>query len=185
MRKSGATEEFAEREQLLTDIKNRADDWNTTTKSNKALEQAKAKGIEKSGEVVRRLAIEGSTDDGGSDSEQSDSERTSAKRRKITKRDKLKGLMSAIQGAISDSAQHTTEKLKIERERLEFDKSQALRQAEDSQRLFQESERRLNNDQKMFDFVLQMGKIMSKLADQLDSMQLNKFHSRFEVDRSS
>ena len=43
---------------MLTDLKNRIDDT-TIAKKSKDAEHAKAKGIEKSGELIRRMAIEG------------------------------------------------------------------------------------------------------------------------------
>ena len=116
MRKSGAVELFTEREQLLQDISCRIDDFTGLQKANKKENCAKQAAIEKSGDIVRRLAIDGpetdpdlSSGEGSSDDDDSDgvkkSRRSRKKRRKITKRDKLDQLMSTIQGAITESSQ--------------------------------------------------------------------------------
>ncbi|EQC27049.1 hypothetical protein SDRG_15163 [Saprolegnia diclina VS20] len=57
LRKSGTVEEYEEREQLLTDIKARMDDYTANATVRKDAEKKKQEGIEGSGVLMRRLAM--------------------------------------------------------------------------------------------------------------------------------
>ena len=57
IRSSGVAEQFDEREQLLTDIKSRMEDWNTNTCLRKEAEKAKKEGIENSGILMRKMGM--------------------------------------------------------------------------------------------------------------------------------
>ena len=169
MRKSGAVEEFTEREQLLLDISSLMDDFVSLQKTNQQANAAKQAGIEMSGEIVRRMAIDGPAKDAESSSEESDDDESdpesnkdssnesgkgkgkrkkcpSRKKRKPMKREKLDQLMATIQGAIHESAQSEKDKLAFKTERLKLDRL--------------ESERRAANDAAMHQFLAQMGDVM-------------------------
>ena len=167
MRKSGATEEFQEREELLTDIKSRVDDWSTDVLAIKCQAQSKKTGIEKSGEVIQRMAIHGQ-DDCSSVSGESDSGSVQRpkKRQKISKREKLDGLMLTVQRAISDAAQRNEHKDQHDQERLEFERKEAqerLRMEERRLNLQElECTRRAENEKNMFDFLMKMSTVMNK-----------------------
>ncbi|KAG6616110.1 uncharacterized protein IUM83_03730 [Phytophthora cinnamomi] len=57
-RLSGTTEEYKERDVLLEDIVCRMDNWKEKTEQERATERAKIQGIETSGELMRRLAMD-------------------------------------------------------------------------------------------------------------------------------
>ena len=58
LRSSGTTEEHEERDVLLQDIVCRMDNWKEKSVQEKAKERSKIQGIESSGELMRRLAME-------------------------------------------------------------------------------------------------------------------------------
>ncbi|KAG6596094.1 uncharacterized protein IUM83_18654 [Phytophthora cinnamomi] len=58
LRSSGTTEEYEERDVLLEDIVCRMDNWKEKTMQERATERAKIQGIETSGELMRRLAMD-------------------------------------------------------------------------------------------------------------------------------
>ncbi|CAK4371221.1 unnamed protein product, partial [Aphanomyces euteiches] len=58
LRKSGAPEEYEEREVLLCDIINRMDDYKESEDASRELRKAKTDGIVNSGLLLRRLAVE-------------------------------------------------------------------------------------------------------------------------------
>ncbi|KAG1699179.1 hypothetical protein DVH05_014096 [Phytophthora capsici] len=57
MRKSGTTEEYAEREVLLQNIVTLMNDWEDKEAQRKEEQMAKQRGIERSGELLRSLAM--------------------------------------------------------------------------------------------------------------------------------
>ena len=131
----------------------------TTTKNENAAKQA---GIEKLGEIVRRLAIDGhdnsdkdqadsasvedSEDNGSDDTDAGKQMRPRKKRRKITKREKTGPVDVHYSGAIQASAQSEQGKLALEAERLKLEQL--------------ESDRRAVNDAAMHKFMEQMGAVM-------------------------
>ncbi|ETV63793.1 hypothetical protein H257_19278, partial [Aphanomyces astaci] len=63
MRRSGTDEEFGERDQLLEDISSQMEDHRVLKDAGCAVEAKKKNGIEKSGVVMRQLAMEALDDD--------------------------------------------------------------------------------------------------------------------------
>ncbi|KAE8916106.1 hypothetical protein PF003_g1004 [Phytophthora fragariae] len=58
LRSSGTTEEYEERDVLLEDIVCSMDNWKEKTEQERTMERAKIQGIETSGELMRRLAMD-------------------------------------------------------------------------------------------------------------------------------
>ncbi|RHY03061.1 hypothetical protein DYB36_003722 [Aphanomyces astaci] len=63
MRRSGTDEEFGERDQLLEDISSQMEDHRVLKEAGSAVEAKKKNGIEKSGVIMRQLAMESLDDD--------------------------------------------------------------------------------------------------------------------------
>ncbi|KAG9404699.1 hypothetical protein AC1031_004907 [Aphanomyces cochlioides] len=74
MRQSGTTEEFNEREMLLQEIVSQIDDWNEHVQQEKLQKSAKAMALLKSGEVLKRLAMDELDDDDANDDDDVDSD---------------------------------------------------------------------------------------------------------------
>ncbi|RHY15352.1 hypothetical protein DYB32_010770 [Aphanomyces invadans] len=127
LRKSGTSEEFDEREQLLRDIQTRMDDYKATESVRKDASKRKLEGIENSGTLLRKMAmeeLERSSADG-------DPATPRKKKRKATPPSvDLNGLVHAIQMGIEDKRRR--EQLAAEQlvARLDFDREQAAIQAE-------------------------------------------------------
>ncbi|RQM19646.1 hypothetical protein B5M09_011342 [Aphanomyces astaci] len=63
MRRSGTDEEFGERDQLLEDISSQMEDHRVLKEVGRAVDAKKKNGIEKSGVIMRQLAMETLDDD--------------------------------------------------------------------------------------------------------------------------
>ncbi|KAG9398310.1 hypothetical protein AC1031_014899 [Aphanomyces cochlioides] len=131
LRKSGATEEFEEREILLTDIKNRMDDYCEVEILRKDKEKKKKEGIETSGLLLRQMAME----------EQFDIAPRKRKRSSLAKSNAMEGILALIKESIAAkrerdelllAQQRERDELLLaeRRERLEFDKAEAKANAE-------------------------------------------------------
>eukprot|EP00644_Phytophthora_capsici_P010776 jgi/Phyca11/104165/e_gw1.9.548.1 len=70
LRSSGSTEEYKERDELLQDIVCRIDNWKELTEDEKLRKRAKTEGIESSGELMRRLAMDELEDEAVSETEE-------------------------------------------------------------------------------------------------------------------
>ncbi|KAI9997426.1 hypothetical protein PInf_001290 [Phytophthora infestans] len=72
----GFVEQFGERDRLLLDIIAQTDDWNENLEATNKIKEAKQVGIESSGELMRRLAVNESVA-GDDDDENDDGEKDS------------------------------------------------------------------------------------------------------------
>ncbi|RHY21485.1 hypothetical protein DYB25_008569 [Aphanomyces astaci] len=103
LRKSGITEEYSERDQLLTDIKLRVDDFAENEAVRKDAAKRKLEGVENSGLIMRQLAM---AELEMSAKKTEDAEITSIKRRKKSKKPaptlEIASLMGIIREGIED-----------------------------------------------------------------------------------
>ncbi|CAK4390607.1 unnamed protein product [Aphanomyces euteiches] len=120
MRKSGATEEFEEREILLTDIKSRIDDYSEVEEARKEINKKKKDGIESSGRLLRQLAMDESVE----------SSCRKRKRSSPTKNDVVEGILATIKESIAEKREREERLLAEQRERLEFEKAEAKANAD-------------------------------------------------------
>lgn len=127
MRKSGTTEEYDERDQLLTDIKTRMDDFAQNNDVRKDAAKRKQEGIENSGTMLRRMAMAELTSQG-------EETGTSDKRRKKSKPTApvldVASLINVIKSGIDEKQRREARATEVMLERLRFDQEQALRQEE-------------------------------------------------------
>ncbi|CAK4969763.1 unnamed protein product, partial [Aphanomyces euteiches] len=121
-RKSGTPEEYNERDQLLTDIKCRIDDHASSVASSKERSKRKAEAIENSGLLLRQLAMD--------EIIQGESIVRTKKKRTTTPILDANGLLDTIQKGIQQKQQNDAKMVQLMQERLEFDRDQATRQAE-------------------------------------------------------
>ncbi|KAG9407142.1 hypothetical protein AC1031_001838 [Aphanomyces cochlioides] len=124
MRKSGTSEEFDEREQLLNDISSRMTDFTETSLEKRDSAKRKAEGIETSGMIMRKMAMREFHD--------ADPTTQHAKR---SKKDKapavdIVSLVETIQKGIQEKNEQEARPNEILLERLEFDRTQAQTQAQ-------------------------------------------------------
>ncbi|KAG9416549.1 hypothetical protein AC1031_000949 [Aphanomyces cochlioides] len=119
LRKSGSSEEYDVRDQLLTDISSRMSDFEQTEDVRLDLENRKKQGLINSGEVIRQLAMQSmkQTIDG-------DSLKTNKKKQK-SKREALDMLFKGVSEGVSNLSKADEELATIQRERLLFDREQA------------------------------------------------------------
>ncbi|KAG9400903.1 hypothetical protein AC1031_009625 [Aphanomyces cochlioides] len=118
-RKSGTTEEYNERDQVLTDIKSRMDDHATQTATLKERAKRKAEGIENSGLLMRQMAMK--------EIIQGDSNN---KQRVKPSLSDANALLDTIQRGIQQKQENEAKLVQLMQDRLEFDREQATRQAE-------------------------------------------------------
>ncbi|KAF4147629.1 hypothetical protein GN958_ATG03181 [Phytophthora infestans] len=104
MRRSGFVEQFGERDRLLLDIIAQADDWNEKLEATNKIKEAKQVGIESSGELMRRLAMNESVA-GDDDDENDDGEEDSDAASKITKRERLAVVMDALTDSLKSASE--------------------------------------------------------------------------------
>ncbi|KAH9117591.1 hypothetical protein LEN26_012567 [Aphanomyces euteiches] len=127
MRKSGSNEDYQERQQLMTDIQSRIEDYAQVKEVRRDAEKRKSEGIENSGTLIRKLAMAELAS--SKESDQSDSPCNKKKKVSPLKSKALHDLVESIQHGIAEQrarAEIVTEKAaEIQRERLEFDKVQA------------------------------------------------------------
>ncbi|KAI9997309.1 hypothetical protein PInf_000752 [Phytophthora infestans] len=120
MRRSRFVEQFGERDRLLLDIIAQADDWNEKLEATNKIKEAKQVGIESSGELMRRLAMNESVagdDDDENDDGEEDSDAASkvgrkrsaqlgsAEKGKITKRERLAVVMDALTDSLKSASE--------------------------------------------------------------------------------
>ncbi|RHY15160.1 hypothetical protein DYB36_005209 [Aphanomyces astaci] len=124
LRKSGTTEEYSERVQLLTDIKLRVDDFAENEAVRKDAAKRKLEGVDNSGLIMRQLAM---AELEMSSEKTEDAEITPIKRPKKSKKPAptldIVSLMGIIREGIED-------KERREAQRLQYDREQANRHAE-------------------------------------------------------
>ncbi|KAF4149860.1 hypothetical protein GN958_ATG00949 [Phytophthora infestans] len=127
MRRSGFVEQFGERDRLLLDIIAQTDDWNEKLEATNKIKEAKQVGIESSGELMRRLAMNESVA-GDDDDENDDDEEDSDAASKITKRERLAVVMDALTGSLKTTSEDDGNKYEFKAERLAFEQDQAEKQ---------------------------------------------------------
>ncbi|KAG9400952.1 hypothetical protein AC1031_009676 [Aphanomyces cochlioides] len=121
-RKSGTTEEYNERDQLLTDIKSRMDDHASQTETLKERAKRKAEGIENSGLLMRQMAMK--------EIIQGDSNNKPKKQRAKPSLPDANALLDTIQRGIQQKQENEAKLVQLMQGRLEFDREQATQQAE-------------------------------------------------------
>ncbi|RHZ05385.1 hypothetical protein DYB37_001195 [Aphanomyces astaci] len=124
LRKSGTTEEYSERDQLLTDIKLRVDDFAENEAVRKDAAKRKLEGIENSGLIMRQLAM---AELEMSAKKTEDAEITPIKRRKKSKKPAPTLDIASLMGIIREGIE---DKERREAQRLQYDREQANRHAE-------------------------------------------------------
>ncbi|KAF4145682.1 hypothetical protein GN958_ATG05127 [Phytophthora infestans] len=127
MRRSGFVEQFGERDRLLLDIIAQTDDWNEKLEATNKIKEAKQVGIESSGELVRRLAVNESVA-GDDDDENDDGEKDSDAASKITKRERLAVVIDALTDSLKTTSEDDGNKYEFKAERLAFEQDQAEKQ---------------------------------------------------------
>jgi hypothetical protein len=151
LRQSGTVEDYKEREILLQDIVTQMDDWQEKRNEEKELVKSKQSGIESSGEVMRRLAMDEYNDDDEYSSPRDSSieldrtptnvepvqldrtptslETVRGRSTKVSKRERLGAVTDSLVQAIQ-SCSDNQEKYAYKRQRLEFEQQQADKQRE-------------------------------------------------------
>ncbi|KAI9984537.1 hypothetical protein PInf_005895 [Phytophthora infestans] len=137
MRKSGTTEEYAEREVLLQNIVTLMNDWEDKEAQRKEEQTAKQRGIERSGELLRSLAMgEIAFDEeeeldfaldssrSGEDSGEATDAATSGRKNKITKRERLDVVSNGITSALLEASEDEKAKYQYKMQRLQFEREQ-------------------------------------------------------------
>ncbi|KAG9405218.1 hypothetical protein AC1031_004326 [Aphanomyces cochlioides] len=122
LRQSGTTEEYEERDVLLTDIRARIDDYEQVGVEKRQAAKRKTEGIQNSGLVMRQLAMDELT--------------SSSSHVPVKKKSKrpaptvnINAFVETIQTAIDEKKQREKRMEDIAIQRLEFDREQASRQA--------------------------------------------------------
>ncbi|KAF4145681.1 hypothetical protein GN958_ATG05126 [Phytophthora infestans] len=131
MRRFGFVEQFGERDRLLLDIIAQTDDWNENLEATNKIKEAKQVGIESSGELMRRLAVNESVagdDDDENDDGEKDSDAASKVGRKITKRERLAVVIDALTDSLRSTSEDDGNKYEFKAERLAFEQDQAEKQ---------------------------------------------------------
>ncbi|KAG9412121.1 hypothetical protein AC1031_017751 [Aphanomyces cochlioides] len=132
IRKSGTVEEYDERDQLLTDIKMRMNDFAQNEDLRKDVETRKREGIENSGMLMRTMAMAEMT---SVDPDFSAKKRKKASPQKLQKDDQVKLLIDAISSGHAQKRERDESIGRLKQERLQFDKDQAIiQQHADNQR---------------------------------------------------
>ncbi|EEY68976.1 uncharacterized protein PITG_05131 [Phytophthora infestans T30-4] len=106
MRKSGTTEEYAEREVLLQNIVTLMNDWEDKEAQRKEEQTAKQRGIERSGELLP-----------------TDAATSSGRKNKITKRE-LDVVSNGITSALLEASEDEKAKYQYKMQRLQFEREQ-------------------------------------------------------------
>ncbi|RLO07432.1 hypothetical protein DYB28_001397, partial [Aphanomyces astaci] len=122
--KSGTTEEYTERDQLLTDIKLRVDDFAENEAVRKDAAKRKLEGVENSGLVMRQLAM---AELEMSAKKTEDAEITPIMRRKKSEKSAPTLDIASLMGIICEGIE---DKERREAQRLQYDREQANRHAE-------------------------------------------------------
>ncbi|RHY99827.1 hypothetical protein DYB26_004883 [Aphanomyces astaci] len=142
LRKSGSTEEYDVRTQLLTDVATRIADYEQYKEVHLDLDRRKMQGLINSGEAIRQTALQSTSKEfNGVSSSSSDNNndipRTATnKKRKAstgkfcskktrTKRESLDLLLRVVSEGVSKLSKADDEMAAIQRERLEFDREQS------------------------------------------------------------
>ncbi|KAF0687306.1 Aste57867_20916 [Aphanomyces stellatus] len=125
-RKSGTVEEYEEREQLLTDMRSLMRDHEESSDARRDVKKRKAEGIESSGVLMRRMAIAEVTTQ-GDEAEGGDIVR---KKKPAAPRVDVGGLLEVIQSGIDEKRRRDDAMIEMMKERLDFDRAQADRQAQ-------------------------------------------------------
>lgn len=191
MKKSGVDEQFEERERLLTDIIDLMKAYEEGSSKEKAHARMKADGIEASGLTCRRLAMGELSDedlfgsdisDEGYDTSNSEDKKKitdvqtpknkkkrsrsvigSRSAKKVTKQERLAGLMDTVVKGIATMNDGKEDKKEIERIRAESAICQAKLRIEHEER---QEERRIlaeaKRDEKQHEFMLQLIKFMKE-----------------------
>ncbi|OWY94698.1 hypothetical protein PHMEG_00035499 [Phytophthora megakarya] len=123
MRKSGTVEQYAEREVLLQNIVTLMADWEDKEAQRKQEQSAKQRGIESSGELLRRLAM-GEIASGEEDYLFVGNSASSGRKKKITKRERLDVVSNGIASALLEASDDDKTKYKYKMERLQFEREQ-------------------------------------------------------------
>ncbi|KAG9404662.1 hypothetical protein AC1031_004867 [Aphanomyces cochlioides] len=145
IRQSGSTEEFREREVLLQGIVSQIDDWNERITEEKSLKDIKSSALLKSGEVMKRLAMDELIDDDtnvDADDDYNDEKSTTTdgssnlarylngegktkRRSKISKSERIGAISDALVKALAATDDEQRQKQDIEIQKMEFKRDQA------------------------------------------------------------
>ncbi|ETP29444.1 hypothetical protein F442_21403 [Phytophthora nicotianae P10297] len=143
MRMSETVEQFRERDRLLLDIIARTDDWKEKLEATNRIKETKQAGIESSGELMRRLAMNESVagkgddenEDGDEDSDAASqvgrkpsAQQGSAQKGKITKRERLAAFTDALTDSLKSASEDDGNKHEFKAKRLAFEQDQAENQ---------------------------------------------------------
>ncbi|RQM30371.1 hypothetical protein B5M09_012736 [Aphanomyces astaci] len=120
MRKSGTSEDYTEKDLLLTDIKARMDDFDETAAARKDNVKRKIDSIVNSGALMRRMAM------GNLDAQGDEKDETPRKKKK-NQAPSLSCLMDTIKHGINEKVKREAKHAELLEERLTFDTAQAQR----------------------------------------------------------
>ncbi|KAG9405610.1 hypothetical protein AC1031_003515 [Aphanomyces cochlioides] len=128
LRKSGSSEQIDERDQLLVHIRARMADFAESADVRRDASKRKQEGVENSGVLMRRMAMEELTPQG------LEKEGEEHKRKKIkavrTASVDMNNIMEVIRSGIEERANRESRATSLMEKRLKFDQEQAARQAE-------------------------------------------------------
>ncbi|KAG9407980.1 hypothetical protein AC1031_021218 [Aphanomyces cochlioides] len=145
MRQSGTSEEFRERQVLLQGIVSQMDDWSERVVEEKQQRDTKANALLKSGEYLKRLAMDELNDDdtmNDADADDDDGESSTMempstanralkdekkilRRSKITKSERIGAISDALVKALATTDDEQKEKNSFELQKMEFKRDQA------------------------------------------------------------
>ena len=155
MRRSGTDEEFGECEQLLEDISSQIEGYKTAKEADAAFTVAKKDGIEKSGVIMRQLAMEALSDEDEDDNE--DGSPPASKRRRIS------GLFDTISTSVADMSREdptiSTFTNFLQQRLAKEDEREIQRQRHEEEREQRQHDRDLASDRMTQEFLLNIMRV--------------------------